>query len=221
MSIQSIILLCSVPLVAALAARRASSRGLGPDRTTHQVVPGLLIALPIAIYALVMNHDAVTLYATPAVGLTLHVALIGALLATVGAACRLRLPLLVWGDICAPAVLLGIAAVSLSAALDRGWPAALGTETLWQIGGLWALLRSERLLGTWLHQGDTLLLSGVLVAPGTVMGLELRADRLCAVPQLGGCESAFGVAQLLVIGACLLCALALALRHSWRVRAAS
>lgn len=220
MSIQSVLLLCSVPFVAILGARRASARGVSPDRLAHQIVPGLLIASPVALYALLLGQGQAGSAALPGAGLALSLVLVGALLGAAVAGRLLGLRLLLWSDICVPAVVLGQAAVSGGAAVTQGWPAALVFTTLWHLGALWALLRAERLLAGRLRPGDTLLLYGILAAPGAILGLALSSRGGCPAALDAVCEGALSRAPQLIIAVCALCTLALALRHLGRAAAA-
>lgn len=216
MNIQSLIVLSSVPFVAMLAASRASVCGISPDHRAHQLTPGLLIATPIVLYALLVSDAPGAAPADLLGSLLLRVSLGGVLLAALGAARWSGLRLLFWVDICVPAVLLGLAAVSVGAAVAQGLPPALILATLWQLGMIWALLWAERLLRGWLRPGDTLLIAGMLAAPGALMGVVLHAQRLCREPQLAACQEVLGGAPPLTLALGLACASLLALRRAWR-----
>lgn len=221
MSIQSILVLCSMLFVALFAAGRANAYGINPARRAHQLLPGVLIAVPITLYALSISHTpGASLESSPS-SLIARAALVGVLLAVLGAARFLGLRLLFWADICVPAALLGVATVSLGAAFTEGPSVELIFAAFWQLGTLWALLRVERLLGGWLRPGDLLLLAGVLSAPGALLGILLRAHRLCQEPQLNACQGTLSTAPLLVIAAGIICATILGLRHLWRANEAA
>lgn len=209
-----IILMIVALLAAALTAQRARARGYSVSSPAEQLGLGLLIAIPIAQFALFIDQ----LQAAPRLPgaeLALHFGLLGALSAVLIAARMLRRPLLVWADLCAPAVLLGQAAVIWGAALGQGRPSALLVGAVWQLVALWALLWAESRLRRRLRPGDTLLLYNVLAAPVVLLGLATHHRGLCVGPGAGDCLGAAGAAQLIVVVIFVACAVALSRRHGW------
>lgn len=199
-------------LAAALTARRAHTRGYSVSSAVEQIGLGLLIVIPIAQFALFVDQ----LQAAPAAaggGLALHFGLLGTLAAVLIAAAKLGRPLLVWADLCAPAVLLGQAAVIWGAALEQGRPSALLLGAIWLLGALGVLLWAEGRLHARLRPGDTLLLYNLLAAPVVLLGLASHHRGFCLGPAGGDCQGAAGAAQLLVLALFVGCAIALSRRH--------
>ena len=88
-------------------------------------------------------------------------------------------------------------------------------ESLWDAGALLAILWAERRLRGWLRPGDSALLYGVLYSAGRFFTEGLRTDSLCvgAYTLDGSCANGLRVAQLVSLGALVLCGLALTWRH--------
>lgn len=211
MSIQSILILCSVPFVVLLTVTRAHSRGINPSSIAHQVMPGLLIMAPILWYALTLSLVPAGAVELVQGGPLLHSGVGAVLLVTLVIAQRLGLRPLVWVDICVPAVLLGLAIVGVSFTLAQGPSTTLLLAIFWQLGTLGALLRTERLLRALLRPGDTLLLCGVTAVPAAIGGLILERQVFCTEAQ-AACGPGLWGAPLLIIIAGTVCALTLALR---------
>lgn len=215
MSIQSLIIMGGVSLVAVLVGQRARERGVSPTRMAHQLVPALLIAVPIIYYVLILSQPPAAALDLLRDNPALHAGLAAMLLATLGVARRLNMRLLLWADICAPPLLLGLATTSLSFAVDSRLPTGLLLVTFWQIGIFWVLLQTERLLRARLRTGDTLLLGAGLAVPAAIGSMLVQTSALCAAPQLQACAGLIAGTPLFVISIGAASILILALRHAW------
>jgi phosphatidylglycerol:prolipoprotein diacylglycerol transferase len=88
-------------------------------------------------------------------------------------------------------------------------------ESLWNAGALLGILWIERRFRVWLRPGDSALLYGVLYSAGRFITEGLRTDSLCVGSYTldGSCTNGLRIAQLVSLGAVVICALALAWRH--------
>lgn len=88
-------------------------------------------------------------------------------------------------------------------------------ESIWDGGALLLILWLERRSRTRLKPGDSALLYGVLYSAGRFVTEGLRTDSLCvgAYTLDGSCTGGLRIAQLVSLGAFVLCGLLLAWRH--------
>jgi phosphatidylglycerol:prolipoprotein diacylglycerol transferase len=88
-------------------------------------------------------------------------------------------------------------------------------ESLWDAGALLVILWLERRLRTQRKPGDSALLYGVLYSAGRFFTEGLRTDSLCvgAYTLDGSCTGGLRIAQLVSLGAFVICGLVLAWRH--------
>ena len=88
-------------------------------------------------------------------------------------------------------------------------------ESLWDAGALLLILAIERRYRSWLKPGDSALLYGVLYSAGRFFTEGLRTDSLCigAYTLDGSCAGGLRIAQLVSLGAFVVCGLILAWRH--------
>ena len=88
-------------------------------------------------------------------------------------------------------------------------------ESLWDAGALLAILWLERRGRPWLKAGDSVLLYGVLYSAGRFFTEGLRTDSLCVGTYTldGSCTGGLRIAQLVSLGAFVICGLVLAWRH--------
>jgi len=88
-------------------------------------------------------------------------------------------------------------------------------ESLWDAGALLVILWLERRWRTRLKPGDSALLYGVLYSAGRFFTEGLRTDSLCVGGYTldGSCTGGLRIAQLVSLGAFVICGLFLAWRH--------
>jgi len=88
-------------------------------------------------------------------------------------------------------------------------------ESLWDVGALLLILGIERRFRRVLKPGDSALLYGVLYSAGRFFTEGLRTDSLCVGTYTldGSCTNGLRIAQLVSLGAFVLCGLVLAWRH--------
>jgi phosphatidylglycerol:prolipoprotein diacylglycerol transferase len=88
-------------------------------------------------------------------------------------------------------------------------------ESLWDAGALLVILHLERRWRSQLKPGDSALLYGVLYSAGRFFTEGLRTDSLCvgAYTLDGSCSGGLRIAQLVSLGAFVVCGLFLAWRR--------
>jgi phosphatidylglycerol:prolipoprotein diacylglycerol transferase len=88
-------------------------------------------------------------------------------------------------------------------------------ESLWDAGALLVILWLERRFRLRLKPGDSALLYGVLYSAGRFFTEGLRTDSLCIGTYTldGSCTGGLRIAQLVSLGAFVVCGIALAWRH--------
>jgi phosphatidylglycerol:prolipoprotein diacylglycerol transferase len=88
-------------------------------------------------------------------------------------------------------------------------------ESLWDAGALVVILWLERRLRARLKPGDSALLYGILYSAGRFFTEGLRTDSLCVGTYTldGSCTGGLRIAQLVSLGALVICGLFLAWRH--------
>jgi phosphatidylglycerol:prolipoprotein diacylglycerol transferase len=88
-------------------------------------------------------------------------------------------------------------------------------ESLWDAGALLLIVWLERRFRNWLKPGDSALLYGVLYSAGRFFTEGLRTDSLCVGTYTldGSCTGGLRIAQLVSLGAFVVCGLVLAWRH--------
>lgn len=88
-------------------------------------------------------------------------------------------------------------------------------ESLWDLSALGLILWGERRFARWRRPGDSVLLYGILYSLGRFGTEGLRTDSLCVGPYIadGSCIGGLRIAQLVSLGALLVCGLLLLWRH--------
>ena len=88
-------------------------------------------------------------------------------------------------------------------------------ESLWDAGALLLILWIGRRRRAWLRPGDSALLYGILYSAGRFFTEGLRTDSLCVGTYTldGSCTNGLRIAQLVSLGAFVICGLVLAWRH--------